>query len=152
MTRLLVKSFGECSGSTVLTATCYWPSNHCIPAQKFVSVSGELNINRSPLLLDSDKGVCCHHSSLLWCCLHPLNKFQWVNNNSRYGFFPNLLFYVINRCGVINMTWTNHKHVVCDAVSCTWHALPNERRVKQWIHCTVYWKKKSSTCNVCIRG
>ena len=27
--------------STVLTAACYWPSGHCITAQKFVSVSGE---------------------------------------------------------------------------------------------------------------
>ena len=33
-----------------------------IPAQKFVSVSGELNHDRSPLMLDSDKGVCCHRS------------------------------------------------------------------------------------------
>ena len=31
------------------------------PDQKFVSVSGELNHDRSPLLLlNSDKGVCCH--------------------------------------------------------------------------------------------
>jgi len=37
------------------------PSN-CIPTQKFVPMSGELNHNRSPLVLDS-KGVCCHHSS-----------------------------------------------------------------------------------------
>jgi len=48
--------------STVLTAGYYWPSGHCIPAQKFVSVSGELNHDRSPLVLDSDKGVCCHRS------------------------------------------------------------------------------------------
>ena len=39
-----------------------WPSSHCIPAQKFVSVSGELNHDSSPLVLDSDKGVCCHCS------------------------------------------------------------------------------------------
>ena len=31
-----VKIFGECCGSTVLTAACYWTSNHCILAQKFV--------------------------------------------------------------------------------------------------------------------
>jgi len=30
-TGFLVKNFGECCGSTVLTAACYWPSNHCIP-------------------------------------------------------------------------------------------------------------------------
>jgi len=61
-TRFLVKSCGECCGGTVLTAACYWPSSHCIPAQKFVSVSGELNHDRSPLLLDPNKGVRCHHS------------------------------------------------------------------------------------------
>ena len=38
----LVKSFGECCGSTVLTTACYWPSSHCISDQMFVSVSGEL--------------------------------------------------------------------------------------------------------------
>jgi len=47
--------------SMVLTDACYWPSSHCIPDQKFVSMSGELNHYLSPLLvLDSDKGVCCH--------------------------------------------------------------------------------------------
>jgi len=61
-TGFLVKSFEESSVSTVLTAGYYWPSDHCIPAQKFVSVSGELNHDRSPLVLDSDKGVCCHRS------------------------------------------------------------------------------------------
>jgi len=55
-----MKSFGECCGITVLTATCYWPSS--IPAQK-LSVAAELNHNRSPWVLDSDKGVCCNHSS-----------------------------------------------------------------------------------------
>jgi len=47
-----VKSFGEFCGGTVLTAACYWPSS---PVQKFVSVSGELNHDRSPLVLDSNK-------------------------------------------------------------------------------------------------
>ena len=60
----LVKSFKECCGCMVLTAACFYPSSHCIPAQKFASVSGELNHDRSPLALDSDKGVCCHHSFL----------------------------------------------------------------------------------------
>jgi len=41
-TGFLVKSFGECCESTVLTAACYWPSSHCIPAQRFVSMLGEL--------------------------------------------------------------------------------------------------------------
>jgi len=43
-TGFLVKSSGQCCGSTVLTAACYWPSSHCIPAQKFVSVSGEFTV------------------------------------------------------------------------------------------------------------
>ena len=34
----LEKSCGECCGSTVLTAVCYWSSSDCIPARKFVSV------------------------------------------------------------------------------------------------------------------
>jgi len=42
-----------------LTAACYWPSNHCIPAQKFIFLSAELNHNRSSWVLDFDKGVCC---------------------------------------------------------------------------------------------
>ena len=61
-TGFLVKSFGECCVSTVLTAACYQPSSHCMPAQKFVFVSGELNHDRSQLVLQSDKGVCCHRS------------------------------------------------------------------------------------------
>jgi len=61
-TGFLVTNFVECCVSTVLTMTaaCYWPSSYCIPAQTFVSVSGELNYDRSPLVLDSDRGVCCH--------------------------------------------------------------------------------------------
>ena len=45
----------ECFGKTVLTTACYWPSSHCIPAQKFLSLSAELNHNRSPLVLYCDK-------------------------------------------------------------------------------------------------
>ena len=30
----LVQTFGEWCGITVLTTACYWPSIHCIPAQK----------------------------------------------------------------------------------------------------------------------
>jgi len=37
-------------------------SGHLISAQKFVSVSKELNNDRPPLVLDSDQGLCCHHS------------------------------------------------------------------------------------------
>jgi len=59
-TGFLLKSIVECCLSTVLTAACYWPSSCCIPAQKFMFMSGELNHHRSPLVLDSDNGVCCH--------------------------------------------------------------------------------------------
>ena len=60
-TGILVKSLGECCGSTVLTAACYWPWSDCIPVQRFLSVTEELNHDRSPLLLASDN-VCCHPS------------------------------------------------------------------------------------------
>jgi len=33
------------------------------PAKKFLSVSAELNHNPSPVVFDSPKSVCCHHSS-----------------------------------------------------------------------------------------
>jgi len=59
-TGFLVKSFGECCKSTMLIATCYWSTSHCIPAQKFVSVSEDVNHDLSPWVLDSDKVVCCH--------------------------------------------------------------------------------------------
>jgi len=48
---------------SVAGVRCWRPpvtGHRCIPAQKFVSVSGELNHDRSLLVLDSDKGVCCH--------------------------------------------------------------------------------------------
>jgi len=38
-TGFLVKNVGDCCGSTVLTGASCWPSSHCIPAQKFVSVA-----------------------------------------------------------------------------------------------------------------
>jgi len=63
MAGFLVKSFGECCSRMVLTGASCWPPNNCIPAQKIVSMSAELNHNRSALVLDSDNGVCCHHSS-----------------------------------------------------------------------------------------
>jgi len=43
MTGFLVIGFVECCGSMLLTPACCWPSTHCIPDQKFVSMSGELN-------------------------------------------------------------------------------------------------------------
>jgi len=44
---------------------CYWPTSHCIPAQNLVSVLGEFCYNRSPLVLDSDNGVCCSTATAL---------------------------------------------------------------------------------------
>ena len=61
-TGFLVKSFGGCHGSTVLTGVSCWLSSNCILAQKFAST--ELNHNRALLVLDSDKdGVYCHYYS-----------------------------------------------------------------------------------------
>jgi len=45
-TGFLVKNFWRCCGSTVSTAACYCVSSHCIPAQRFVFLWGELNHNR----------------------------------------------------------------------------------------------------------
>ena len=76
------KSFGECCGRTVVTAACCWPSSDCFPAQKFVSMSAELYYNRSPWVLDSDKGVAVGSTvcflRTIWY-LHPLDK---VFNNA----------------------------------------------------------------------
>ena len=58
----LGKNIGKCWGSTVLTTTCYWASNHCILAQEFLPESAELNHNHTQRAVDSDKGACCHHS------------------------------------------------------------------------------------------
>ena len=57
MAKSLVKSFGESCRGMVLPAARYWPSNHCIPAQTFVSVWAGLNHNRSPWVLVFDKDV-----------------------------------------------------------------------------------------------
>jgi len=62
--RVFVKSFGECCGSTVLLAACYWTSRHYIPAQKFVSVSGVKSQSFSV-------GVGLRQ----WCVLSPLLLF-----------------------------------------------------------------------------
>ena len=69
----------------VLTAACYWPSSHCIPAQKFVSVSEELNHGCSPLVLDSDKRVCCHRS-FSWSTSVVLNLFAEGSQIQTYDF------------------------------------------------------------------
>jgi len=57
-----VKNVAEFYGSTLSAAICYC-SIHCIPAQKVVSMSAELNHNCSQWVLDSDKGVFFRHSS-----------------------------------------------------------------------------------------
>jgi len=60
VTGSVVKNFVESYMNTVLTAACYQPSSDSISAQKFVSVSAELNQNRSQWVLVSDKNVGCH--------------------------------------------------------------------------------------------
>ena len=62
MAEFFMKSFGVCYGSMVLMDASCWPSTNCTSAKKMVFVSTKLNYNRSALVLDSDKGVCCHHS------------------------------------------------------------------------------------------
>jgi len=44
-TGFIVKRFGSVAG-VVLTAACYWTSNHCVHGEKFVSLLAELNHNR----------------------------------------------------------------------------------------------------------
>jgi len=63
-TGFLLKTFGECCGSTVLTAAFKWPPNHCIPAQKFVSVSEELYHDRSLWVLG--RAVSAHSIPPNW--------------------------------------------------------------------------------------
>jgi len=84
-TRFLVKGYGECCVSTVLMVACYWPSSHCVPAQTFASVQGELNHDRSSLGLDSDKGVCCHRSFSKSMSVI-LNLFAEGSQIKTYGF------------------------------------------------------------------
>ena len=71
----LEKSFGECCGRTVLKAACYWQSCHYIPAQKFLCVLADLICNHSQWALDTEKGVCYHHSSYsIW-----IDSQSWVD-------------------------------------------------------------------------
>jgi len=77
-TGFLAKSFGECCGSTVLTAACYWPSSRCIPAQKFVSMLAKLNHNRSPWAFWTRQG--CMLSRLLFIVIHYIN---WIYSHSQ---------------------------------------------------------------------
>jgi len=53
MAAFLVKNFRECCRSTMLTGAACWASSNCIPAQKTVSLSTDLNRNRSALVLDN---------------------------------------------------------------------------------------------------
>jgi len=57
MSGFLMKSIGECCGNTMLMVACYWSSSNCIPAQKFMTVSEELNHRRLPWVMHSDKEV-----------------------------------------------------------------------------------------------
>ena len=85
--------------------------------------------------------------------LTDFSKLRWMiaNNWDRFFFHP--LSCAINLCCIINMTWTNNKQVVRYEFPRTWHILANELGVKQWIQCTVYWKKnKWRDCTVSITG
>ena len=68
--RVSREKFCGCCGGTLLTGASCWPSSNCIPAQKIVSVSTEVNHNRSALVLDIGNGVCCHHSSVYISALY----------------------------------------------------------------------------------
>jgi len=68
------KRCGKCCGSAMLTVACYWPSTHRNPAQKSLSVSQELNHNRSLWMLN-DKGVCFHHTSS-WSSISGLHNIR----------------------------------------------------------------------------
>ena len=57
-----------------------------------------------------------------------------------------------NLCSLINMTFTTGMWIVYDPFSCTWHILTNQLGVNKRVHGAVYWKKKSSACNVSIGG
>jgi len=76
-TGFFVKRFGDCCGNTVWRAACYWLSIHCIPAQKFVFVSVELNHIHSPLVLYFDTTrMCCHRFSSYSIIQGPQNLFM----------------------------------------------------------------------------
>ena len=62
-TGTLVKNFEESCESTVFAATCYCPSSHCISTQKTLSLSANLNRNRSQWVSESVKGLPCLRSS-----------------------------------------------------------------------------------------
>jgi len=92
VTRFLVKRCGECCGGTVLS---WQPSIHCIPAQKYVSVSGKLNHNCSPWVLNSDKGVALLPLLFIVCM-------DWIDSHSR------------DNAGVIVVCWNINRFPVSD--------------------------------------
>jgi len=105
------ETFGECCWSMVLMAACHWPWSHCIPAQKFVSVSVELTHNRSPWVLDSDKGVCCHHS------FYELDRQLQPNRRQcHYWKLRNRPFSFCGRFRTASIFWTRPS-------ACTWSVL-----------------------------
>ena len=69
----------------MLTAVCYWPSSHCVPPQKFVSVSGEINHGCLPLVLNSDKGVCCHHFSSVFISVAKLRPAGRIRHADQFN-------------------------------------------------------------------
>jgi len=92
-TGFLVKSVGECCvcTDTVLTTACYWPSNHCLPAQMFVSLSVELNHRRSYFIVDAALRQCCVLSPLF------IVSMNWMDSHSRVDQGVTVGIYRINR-------------------------------------------------------
>ena len=62
-TKLLVKRFGECCGSTVVANTFYWLSSHCNLAWRFVSVAAAVTRQSVTVSVGLRQSVCFHHSS-----------------------------------------------------------------------------------------
>ena len=75
-----------------LRTACFWPSCHCIPAQKFVSVLAELNHNRSPWMMDSYTRVCAVTTSL-----HSLYELDRIDSRNRVDEGVTVMSCRINR-------------------------------------------------------
>jgi len=118
----LVKIFGECCGSRLygVDGILLLLSSHCIPAPTFVSMSGVINHDRSPLVLDSDKGVCCHHFSSVYIRggpLRPAGRLQPADqfNPTRQipcTFFSSATFPTAQQCSSINCCLTRKSHCI----------------------------------------
>jgi len=120
-----MESFGECCGSTVLTAACYWPSSHCIPAQRFVSVSG--GVKSQPLTLGVGLRRRCVLSPLLFIVyyMNRIYSHSQVNRVSQLGAAGSTVYFLwtILCClnllnGVFSIHWIGFHLCATDAVCC----------------------------------